>query len=106
MNRREFARTSAGLLATLVAPGVWAMDAPEGRKRKYAFRPFRANDPAAPVTVVTPPDGNYVFTYFNVCPWSPSGRYLFATRLPYQDHNAVCGDVAEACVIDLQEQTI
>jgi hypothetical protein len=106
MNRREFALTSAGLLATLAAPGVWAVDAPESRRRQFSFRPFRAGNPAAPVTVVTPPDGNYVFTYFNVCPWSPSGRFLFATRLPYQDHDAVHGDAAEACVIDLQEQTI
>jgi len=106
MNRRDFVRTSAGLLATLVAPGAWAVDVPDGRKRKYDFRRFQANDPAAPVMVVAPPDGAYVFTYFNVCPWSPSGRYLFATRLPYQDHNAVHGDTAEACVIDLREQTI
>ena len=52
------------------------------------------------------PDGFYVHTYYDVCPFSPSGRYLAATRLPYQDHNAVFGDAADVCVIDLQEQMI
>ena len=55
---------------------------------------------------ITPPDGYYIHTYYDVCPFSPSGRYLATTRLPYQDRVPVLGDTAEVCVIDLQEQTI
>jgi len=72
------------------------VDAPQGQKWKYSFRPFRANDPAAPVTVVTPPDENFVFTYFNVCPWRPSGCYLFAMRL--DGHPVWSRDYRQCCL--------
>jgi len=55
---------------------------------------------------VTPPDGFYVFTYYDVCPLSPSQRYLATTRLPQQDRVPRFGETAEACVIDLVGQTI
>ena len=45
-------------------------------------------------------------TYYDVCPWSPSGRYLAVTRFPFQDKIARLGDIAEASVIHLHQQTI
>ncbi len=45
-------------------------------------------------------------TYYDVNPWSPSGRFLAVTRFPFQDRTARLGDVAEACVIDLENQTL
>ena len=53
-----------------------------------------------------PDDGYYIHTFYDVCPWSPTGRYLAVTRLPFQDRDAVFGDTADVCVIDLHEQTI
>jgi hypothetical protein len=87
-------------------PGVWSCGRPSSGKRKFAFSPYETGESLAPLTQVTPADGFYVHTYYDVCPFSPSQRYLAATRLPYQDHNAVFGDAADVCVIDLQEQTI
>ena len=58
------------------------------------------------MTRVTPRDGPYVLTYYDVCPFSPSQRYLAATRLPFQDRVPVLGDEAQICVIDLREQSI
>ncbi len=72
----------------------------------YEFEPYRPGSFAVPVTRVTPKDGFYVFTYFDVCPFSPSQRYLAATRLPFQDRVPVLGQTADVCVIDLQEQAI
>jgi len=106
MNRRVFLRTSAGLLVRPFAPGVWAGEAPPPSKRRFDFQPYRSGAAIVPVTRVTPEDGYYIHTYYDTCPWSPSGRFLATSRLPYQDHNAVFGDTAELCLIDLREQTI
>jgi hypothetical protein len=97
MNRRQFLATAA--LAAAARAGARELG------KKHSFR-FKKIDAAVPVTQVTPPDGFYVHTYYDVCPFSPSGRYLAATRVPFQDRVAVLGDSADVCVIDLQEQTI
>ena len=55
---------------------------------------------------VTPSDGFYTNAYYDVQPWSPSGRLLAVTRLPYQDRITTFGDEADVCVVDLHEQTI
>ena len=109
MNRRKFTRTSAGLLATAIAPGVWSCQRPPAvakAKKTFEFATVRPGEFPVPITRVTPDDGFYVHTYYDVCPFSPSQRYLAVTKLPYQDHNAVFGDTAEVCVIDLEAHTI
>lgn len=107
MKRRNFiTKSSAGLMFAIVAPGMWASTLPKARKREI---PFERYDPAkslVPVTRVTPGDGFYVHTYYDVCPFSPSGRYLVVSRLPYEDHYPRFGDTADVCVIDLQERTL
>ncbi|KKL61684.1 hypothetical protein LCGC14_2192860, partial [marine sediment metagenome] len=42
-------------------------------------------DPVCAVTAITGPDDAYMHTYYDVCPWSPSGRYLACLRLPFED---------------------
>ncbi|HUU27421.1 MAG TPA: hypothetical protein VM123_06385 [archaeon] len=106
MNRRCCIRTSAGLLASVLIPGVWSCRRPVSKKKKYDFKPYAQGQTSVPVTQVTPEDGNYIHTYYDVCSISPSQRYLAVTRLPYQDHIPALGDTAEACVIDLEERTI
>jgi len=108
MNRRRFIRTSAGLLTVVSMPGVWACRRPVSKKKKYVFKPYDRSKTLAPVVKVTPDDGFYVHTYYDVCSISPSQRYLAVTRLPYQDHipGLTDQDTADVCVIDLEEQTI
>jgi len=108
MKRRQFVRTSAGFLATALMPGVWSCQRPVSKKKKFDFKPYTAGETLVPVIQVTPDDGFYVHTYYDVCSLSPSQRYLAATRLPYQDRIPALGDgdTAEACLIDLEEQTI
>jgi hypothetical protein len=55
---------------------------------------------------VTPDDGFYIHTFFDVCPFSPSERYLACLRLPFQDRLPDWRDTADVCVIDLKDRTI
>jgi len=106
MKRRQFFRTSAGFSAILIMPGIWSCQSPEGKKRPYDFETYKSEGQLAPVTRVTPGDGNFVQTYFDVSPFSPSGCFMAVSKLPFQDHLPTLGDRAEVCVIDLKEQTI
>lgn len=107
MNRKTFLyNTTAGFAAWLTMPGVWACDARQMDWHPFDFRPFRADETAAPVMQVTPDDGYYVHTFYDVCPWSPSGRYLAVTKLPYQHRKPVWGDTAAVCIVDLEQRAI
>lgn len=101
MNRRH-------LLAGLCAAAVSGRLRAEDRRRKprpVPFRPYPGKT-LAPITCVTPDDGFYLHTFFDVCPFSPSQRYLAVLRLPVQDRKPTWEDTADVCVIDLQERTI
>ncbi len=105
-SRRQFLRTSAGFSAILLAPGIWSCQRPKNEKRSYDFRAYQSDGQLAPVTIVTPEDGDFVHTYFDVTPFSPTRRYMVTSKLPFQDHLPELGVTAEVCVIDLNEQTI
>jgi hypothetical protein len=117
-NRRQFLKTSAGFTAVALLPNLWSCtfldsggsgksgDGRLPKKEAYDFVPYQPKQTAAPVMKVTPDDGYYLHTFYDVCPFSPSQRYLAVTKLPYQDRKPVLGDVAEVCVIDLKDRTI
>jgi hypothetical protein len=77
-----------------------------GRRRPVRFRRYRPGGTAAPVTIVTPGDGCYIHTFFDVCPFSPSQRLLAVTRIPLRDRDARLGDLCDVCVVDLEGRTI
>jgi len=105
MNRRQFLKTSTGIV--IMTNGCSQRDGdPLFEERAFDFQPLDPGGAVVPITKVTPDDGFYVHTYYDVCPFSPSGRYLAVTRLPYQDRIPVLGDTADVCVIDLSEQSI
>ena len=106
LSRRNFLRTSAGFSAVLIVPGIWSCQSPKGEKQFYNFETVYEEGRIAPVTRVTPDGGNFVQTYFDVSPISPSGRYLALSKLPFNNHIPVQGDVAEVCIIDLKDQSI
>ncbi len=106
MNRRDFVICCTGLLAGAAAPRSWAGKRKLGEKKRYEFRPYLEGKRLAPVTQVTPSGGHYIHTYYDVCPFSPSSRLLAVTRLPFADRPPVLGDLADVCVIDLEDQTI
>ena len=59
-----------------------------------------------PVRCVTPACGHYMHTFYDVSPWSPSGRYLVCLRLPFCDREPGPEDEAEVCLIDLWEERL
>lgn len=72
--------------------------------KHYKFRTYTKG--RLPVQVVTPDDGYYIHNFFDVKPWSPSGRYLAVLKLPFQDKLPGPHDEATVCVIDLFHQSM
>lgn len=67
-------------------------------------RPYRTAECLTDVSIVTPAAGHYMTTFFDVNPFSPSGRYLAVTQVPFIDRLPIPGDPARVCVIDLNEE--
>ena len=107
MKRRTFIRkSSAGISFTLMAPGIWSCTKKPSKKKPLRFETYTGGPTLVPVTKVTPDDGFYVHTYYDVCPFSPSEKYLVVSKLPYEDQPPQYGDTADVCVIDLENHLI
>jgi len=75
-------------------------------QQKTQFLPYLDHDPTSAVVTITPPEQAFMHTYYDACPWSPSGRYLCCLKLPFEDRRPGPEDRAELCVIDLAERSI
>ena len=107
MNRKNFITTSAGFLAFMTVPGCYLIQNKEKKSlKKFKFRNFREDTSYGKIKIVTPDDGYYIQTFFDVCPFSPGQKYLAVSKLPYQDRDAKYGDTTDICVIDLENETI
>lgn len=65
------------------------------------FPRYVDHDPKAPVWCVTPNEGRCIHRFFDTPPFSPSGRYVAATRLPFEDRLNAPGETAQIVLIDL-----
>ncbi len=72
----------------------------------YDFRAYRETATLCPVYAITPDDGYYLHTFYDVCPWSPSQRYLACTRFPFQDREPNHRDEAQICLIDMKDRSL
>jgi len=110
MVRRDFLKIPvlASLSGILSNCAIEDMAEPGSSSRidRYEFKPYRENDVLCPVYRVTPDDGYYLHSFYDICPWSPSQRFLACTKFPFQDREPRPGDRAEICVIDLEEQSL
>jgi hypothetical protein len=106
MKRIDFIRTTAGFAAALVFPGCYLIQNKFNKTKKYKFRDYQKETSIGNVKIVTPDDGFYIHTFFDICPFSPSQKYLAVSKLPYQNRNAVYPDTLDICVIDLENETI
>ena len=79
MRHRGFLETTAGLAASVIGTGVWSVARAASSKRSFSFRPYRPGKTFGKVESVTSDDGFYLHTFYDVCPFSPSGRYLAVT---------------------------
>src|SRR5690554_4453976 len=67
MNRRSFiSKTSAGYLATMLLPGLWSVQTKKKNKYAYKFKPYRQGKTRAPVLKVTPDEGFFVHSFYDV----------------------------------------
>lgn len=66
------------------------------------FPAYTEFSPRVPVHCVTPGGTGYIHRYYDSSPFSPSGRYLAVTRLPFEDRLPRPGDVAEIAIVDLE----
>ena len=79
---------------------------PTSKKKKVDFTRYREHKTFGSVYQITPDDGYYLHSFFDVLPFSPSGRYVAVTKIPSQDSNPQLGDTSEICIIDLHKKTI
>lgn len=66
------------------------------------FPAYTDFSPRVPVYCVTPGGTGYIHRYYDSSPFSPSGRYLAVTRLPFEDRLPRPGDAAEIAIVDLE----
>ncbi|NLG37301.1 MAG: hypothetical protein GX549_04740 [Clostridiales bacterium] len=66
------------------------------------FPVYREYDPLVEVRCVTPNTGRTIHRFFGTSPISPSGRYLAAFRLPFEDRDPQPGDGGQVILIDLE----
>ena len=94
-----------GACAAFISGRVRAEDR-KRLKKPVEFRPYRVGKTLCPVTSITPDDGFYIHTFYDVCPWSPSQRYVACLRMPTQDRPPEWRDQADVCIIDMENRTI
>ena len=66
------------------------------------FPRYEKYDPQAPVWCVTPGEGRVFHRFFDTSPISPSGRYLVAFRMPFEDRLPEPGEAGQVVVVDLR----
>jgi hypothetical protein len=66
-----------------------------------AFPSYTDFAPRVPVHCVTPGGTGYIHRFYDSSPFSPSGRYIALTRLPFEDRAPRPGDVAQIVLVDL-----
>ena len=111
MIRRDFIKSAAmaGSLAALplsTASAAAGSASATSRKVQFDFRAYRDTVTACPVYAITPDDGFYLHTFYDICPWSPSQRYFVCTKFPFQDREPDFRDEAQICVIDMKDRTL
>lgn len=98
---REKALTATGALTRSVVG--YDKPLPTGIWRPFSRRLYSDNA-TAEVWLVSPEDGHFMHTFFDVDPISPGGRYLVATRVPFIWRVPYVGDECQVCVIDLESE--
>lgn len=109
MERRRFLYTSCGFIAAAITPGMWNIVDPFYNKKKFSIKSYKPeeNELNVPVYKVTPDDGHYNFTYYDIPAYSPSNRFIAVTRVPHLENRyPEYGEIADVCVIDTIEETI
>ena len=65
------------------------------------FPRYTEFDPLVPVWCITPKMDRTYHRFFDTSPFSPSGRYMGLTRMPFEDRMPQPGDAAEVVLVDI-----
>src|SRR5690606_41735642 len=85
MTRGTFIRkTSAGIPALMIAPGVWSFVPKIEAKRSYKFRSYRPGRFLAPVRCVAPNNGFYFHAFYDVVHWSTDQKFFSFKKMTYK----------------------
>ncbi|NBN78052.1 hypothetical protein GWI72_07210 [Microvirga tunisiensis] len=99
---KEVPETLRLMLGAVTRTFGGAADLPDvGSECPAPSRAYRPDSTPVPIHVVTPSDGHYMTTFFDIDPLSPSGRYLAVTRVPFIWRVPTVGEAASVVVIDL-----
>ena len=66
------------------------------------FPAYTDYTPDVPVHCVTPQPPGCIHRFYDSSPFSPSGRFIALTRLPFEDRLPGPGDMAEVVCVDLE----
>ncbi len=66
------------------------------------FSRYTEYDPLVPVWCLTPERGGCMHRFFDTSPLSPSGRYLAAFQMPFEDRFPEPGEKGKIVVVDLE----
>ncbi|MEM8783963.1 MAG: hypothetical protein AAGE65_14055 [Planctomycetota bacterium] len=66
------------------------------------FPPYADFDPRVPIRCVTPDLHGCIHRFFDTSPISPSGRYLAAFALPFENRGPQPGEAGSVVLVDLQ----
>jgi hypothetical protein len=72
----------------------------------FSLEPYRDESSSCAVAAITPEHDAFMHTYYDICPWSPSGRYVVCLRLPFEERRPNSTDKAEVCLVDLEQRSI
>lgn len=67
-----------------------------------SFPHYKNLSAEVPVICVTPGEGRVIHRFFDTSPFSPSGRFLAAFRMPFENRPPLPGEKGEIIVIDLE----
>jgi WD40-like Beta Propeller Repeat len=96
----EMFRAVGGYMDRRVGPAPKLMSV--GDPVSLESRSFREGTTQFPARIVTPTNGHFMTTFFDVDAFSPSGRYLAVTQVPFINRIPIPGDVARICVVDIE----
>lgn len=91
----------------MTLPGVFSISCSrKSSATSFKFRDYRKGETFGNVKIVTPDDGYYIHTFYDIIPFSPSQKLLAVNKLPYQGGDIKYGDLLDICIIDLENETI
>jgi hypothetical protein len=77
-----------------------------GHEKLIDYKDYEFSSRDFPTYVITPEDGHYMTTFFDIDALSPDSSKLCVTQLPFIDRIPIPGNKANICIINLEKKTL